>query len=355
VWGVDSGAERFRAGAPPAHPTPRAPPARTGSPVRSDRAEAVPPGRVSPSRANELPDDFHALDFAALWKGRDRTTQVESRLARDALERHPLARVVELGTGDGRLSPAIRRIASEYIGVDQRIEFLRRVRSRLGTDDATLLVEANVFHLPLTPDSATAALLARVYNFLSRPVPALAEIRRVLVPGGGLVLTCNVRPSTSTLIDDFRTALGRGRGIPMRSMTFTTADVVPVVPSSFPAFAPTRRRLRRDLEAGGFTLESEFGSEDSRVTRVLPVEMFASLGRSLGSAPIFPLVWESARNGERVPRPSLPTVERSIACPRCQVPFGELELTHDFETLCSGCGFVIRMDGGILRARYVPD
>jgi SAM-dependent methyltransferase len=327
---------------PPARGVPSSPSAHGGEP------RSLPP---------EIPDDFRTLDFDRLWRGRDRTTQVESRIVLDALATLSSERVLELGTGDGRLSPFVRRRASEYVGVDQSFEFLLRLRHRLPRTSETLLVEANLYHLPFVAAMAPAALLVRVYNFLTRPGEALREIGRVLVPGGGLLLTCNPRPSTGTLIDDVRRALARRTGERMRSMTFSRADVVPVVPSGIPAVNPTRRFFRRTLREAGLRPAVTYGSglEDFRWARRLPAQLFLSAGRELGRSPMFPLVWEVARSGPGDGAAALPPLRRSLACPRCRRPFDELDLDHDFEQPCGECGFLLRMESGILRARHVAD
>ncbi|MCI4329258.1 MAG: class I SAM-dependent methyltransferase [Thermoplasmata archaeon] len=246
-------------------------------------------------------------------------------------------------------------MADEYVGVDQSFEFLARVRDRGLLPPNALLVEANLYHLPLVDAAATSGLLARVYNFLTRPADALREIRRILSPGGGLILSCHARPSPMTLVDDVRAGLSaQGNGL-RPSLTFSRADVVPALPSPFPAFAPTRRFLTSTLVRAGFRSEATFGSglEDFRWTRFLPSRLFGAAGASLGSAPVFPLVWKLARNGAAVRSPEVAPISSSLACPKCRAPFGPVDLRKDFEIPCASCGFVLRMEERILRARYV--
>ncbi|MCI4325858.1 MAG: class I SAM-dependent methyltransferase [Thermoplasmata archaeon] len=312
------------------------------------------PGSI-PTGTGELPSDFRTLDFGTLWRGRERTTHVEGEILATALRSLPTARVVELGTGEGRLAPVVRRVAGEYIGVDQRLAFLERLRDRARLGARSLLVEANLYHLPLIDAAATSAVLARVYNFLPDPAAALREIWRALVPGGGLVLSCSPHPSWLTIVDDFRVALARPAGTPMRSMTFSRAPVVAVHPSSFPATSPTRTFLASTVREAGFRVDRVFGTglEDSRWTRVVPPGAFVIAGRELGAAPIFPLHWLVARTVPAEEDRPPPPLERSIACPRCRRPFGTLDLDHAFALECEQCRFPVRMERGILRARYV--
>ncbi|MCI4316908.1 MAG: class I SAM-dependent methyltransferase [Thermoplasmata archaeon] len=295
------------------------------------------------------------MDFTARWKGRGRTTEVETALTLVGLANFAPDRIAELGTGDGRLSPVVRAVAAEYIGVDQSLEFLRRVRDRLPPISSSLLVEANLYHLPFVDGTLSAALLARVYNFLTNPGAGLREIHRVLGADGGLVLTCNPRPSTTMLLDDVRAGMTRPTGGRPASMTFGRGDQVPAHRSPIPAVAPTRGFLRRMVREAGFGIEQTLGSgfEDSRFTRFLPARSFVKAGRELGSAPVFPLVWTIARSLGVPLVVDRPPLQSSIACPRCRRPFGELALEREFEVGCDGCGFVLRMTDGILRARYV--
>lgn len=330
----------------PAPPTPRAPNSVAGA---RDR------GRERSSSA-ELPDDFRAIDFASLWKGRDRTTQVESAIVRRGLARFPVGRTMEIGSGNGRLTPAIRSLGGEYIGVDQRIEFLRQARARLPPGPGSLLIEANAYHLPLVDGAASTALLARVYNFLTRPTEALQEIRRTLIGGGGLLMSCHPRPSALTLVEDLRAATS-GAAPPGRPwLTFSRAEELAVPESPFPP-PPRRAVIRRTVRAAGFLRDQTFGSglEDSRLTRFLPAQLFLSMGTGLAAAPVFPVEWDVLRNestnGSRV----LPPLARSIACPRCRQPFGELDLSREFVRECRACDFPVRLEEGILRARYVAN
>lgn len=316
--------------------------------------EPTPPPSAPGVRSREIPNDFRTLDFRRLWQGRSRTSEVESEFASRGLQRLPVDRVVEIGTGDGRLTPVVRAVARSYIGVDQNLRFLEQLRSELPRGPTTLLVEANAYHLPFVDGVASSILLARVYNFLVDPEAALVEFGRVLAPGGGVVLTCHVRPSVSSLVDDIRAGVRRPAGGPVRASTFDRSPVVAARPSEFPAWSPRRRHLRRTLEAAGFSLLARYGSglEDFRVVRALPASVFLRAGSSFAEAPVFPLAWEVARRGPPPAGLDLPPLAASIACPRCRKGFGELPLQAEFSIDCPGCGFTVRNLDGILRARY---
>jgi SAM-dependent methyltransferase len=308
------------------------------------------------SGRTEIPKSFDSLDFDALWRGRERTTEVESGLVVAALAEAAPSRVLELGCGDGRLTRVVRSCAVEYVGVDQRFEFLRDHKRRWPSARSHL-VEANLYHLPFQDAAASAAVLVRVYNFLPDPVAALREIRRVLTVGGSLVVTCNVRPSFGSLVEDVRLGVRRPPGRQTRSYTFSRDDSLPALPSPFPASAPRRRQFGRTLIEAGFERRSTFGCglEDFRGVRTVPARVFIAGGTTLGSAPIFPLEWAVARNGPSALAPVLRPMEESLVCPRCRRPYGRVDLSRDGETPCAACGFALRVEDGIIRARFVGE
>ena len=98
--------------------------------------------------------------------------------------------VVEIGLGTGGLLPALTQKARSVIGVDHSPAMLDEARRRLtasGIKGVDLrLGEMN--HLPLPDRSVDCAILNMVLHHAADPPSVLAEIRRVLVGGGSLLL-----------------------------------------------------------------------------------------------------------------------------------------------------------------------
>ncbi|PIE20320.1 MAG: ArsR family transcriptional regulator [Proteobacteria bacterium] len=96
--------------------------------------------------------------------------------------------VVDLGCGTGealaRLAPSVARV----IGVDQEASMIEAARARLAGRDNVELVEAGLSAVPLPDALADAALLVLVLHHLPEPAEALREARRLLRPGGALVV-----------------------------------------------------------------------------------------------------------------------------------------------------------------------
>ncbi len=97
-------------------------------------------------------------------------------------------RILDAGCGAGPLFAALRDRGAIVTGFDSSAGMLEQARRRLG-DDADLLVAALGSPLPFpdgTFDDVTASL---VLHYLEDWGPALAELRRVLKPGGRLILS----------------------------------------------------------------------------------------------------------------------------------------------------------------------
>ncbi len=151
-------------------------------------------------------------------------------------------------------------------------------------------VGANVYHLPFKDGVFAAATMVRVFGFLTDPEAALREIHRVLRPEGVLVLSFEPHPTVGSFVDDLKVSFARSRDGRIRPRTFSTESVVPVRPSSFPAWSHTRAHVRKLTDAAGFSPEMEYpcGLEDLAGFRQLPASVFLSLGRALSDLGGFP-------------------------------------------------------------------
>jgi ArsR family transcriptional regulator len=102
----------------------------------------------------------------------------------------PRCRVaVDFGCGTGTMLKAMMQKAQEVIGVDGSPRMLELARRRFEEDAGRVSLRiGDLEHLPLADGEADFAVVSMVLHHLSHPGAALREIRRVLSPGGVLVL-----------------------------------------------------------------------------------------------------------------------------------------------------------------------
>jgi ArsR family transcriptional regulator len=105
------------------------------------------------------------------------------------------ATVLEIGIGTGGLLAELAARGGKVIGVDHSPAMLEEARNRLARDgiDSVALRLGEMAHLPLPDASVDCVVANMVLHHAADPLAVLAEIRRVLLPGGLLVLADLVR------------------------------------------------------------------------------------------------------------------------------------------------------------------
>lgn len=145
--------------------------------VRRERAEAA--SRYFASHA-EVWDSIRSLHVAE--------SEVEMAVER-ALGDRPLGRLLDVGTGTGRMIELLGPRASHAIGVDRSSEMLRLARVKLEAAGVpSSLRQGDIYALPLADASADCAIIHQVLHYAHSPAAAIAEAGRVIAPGGTLLV-----------------------------------------------------------------------------------------------------------------------------------------------------------------------
>ncbi|MFP3989844.1 methyltransferase domain-containing protein [Streptomyces sp. E11-3] len=133
------------------------------------------------------PDEIGYLDrVAATAIGRS-----YKQLALDALEVRPGQTVLDLGCGPGTDLGSLAEAATAsgtVIGIDASDEMVERAGARTADLPTVEVRRGDIHALPLADDSADRARTDRVLQHVTDPLLALTEARRVLRPGGRLVM-----------------------------------------------------------------------------------------------------------------------------------------------------------------------
>lgn len=103
----------------------------------------------------------------------------------DWLDQDPQLRWLDVGCGMGALSTAITRhwAPLEVVGVDASPEFVALAQATSSNDNQRFVI-GNAESLPFGVDSFDAAVSGLVLNFVPRKERAVAELHRVVRPGG---------------------------------------------------------------------------------------------------------------------------------------------------------------------------
>ena len=100
----------------------------------------------------------------------------------------PRRTVVDLAAGTGKLTRPLAATGAEVVAIEPVAE----MRARIG-DAAARSLDGTAEAIPLADASADAVTVAQAFHWFDGPA-ALAEIHRVLRPGGALALVWNRRP-----------------------------------------------------------------------------------------------------------------------------------------------------------------
>jgi len=96
--------------------------------------------------------------------------------------------VADLGTGTGALAETLEPFVRRVIGVDRSEQMLDAARQRVRDLPGVELREGELESLPIEDGEVDLAILALVLHYVVDPPAVLGEVRRVLKPGGRLLL-----------------------------------------------------------------------------------------------------------------------------------------------------------------------
>lgn len=138
-------------------------------------------------------DDAVAREYARLAERYDRRwsfyVEATIRETLKRLEARPGDKVLDAGCGTGALLHALasRQRKLELAGLDLSPEMLEIARARLG--GRVELRQGRLEAMPFDDSSFDLVISTSVFHYLRRPGEALAEVWRVLRPGGRILIT----------------------------------------------------------------------------------------------------------------------------------------------------------------------
>jgi ubiquinone/menaquinone biosynthesis C-methylase UbiE len=163
--------------------------------------------------------------------------------------------VLDVGCGTGILLTRLASLSSvSLVGCDYSIGMLEQAQRRAGQDGAAVrFVQGDGQRLPVRSRAFDAVVTTDAFHFFPSQDDALAEFKRVLVPGGLLVVAVTTMTRAASSLLEAATRLTVG-----------------------PQHVPTRQELRDRTEAAGFLLV-----EQRRVARLFPVPAVVTVARAV--------------------------------------------------------------------------
>ena len=183
-------------------------------------------------------------------------------------------RALDVGTGAGALAIALAPLVREVVGADVVPELLAEARKRAPAN--VELVEADAGALPYEQASFDFVCTARTLHHVPRPELVLAEMNRVLRPGGTMLVVDQLAPGDPLAAIELNT-FERARD-PSTTRILADVDLRGLFDANNLVLAQAEIvREQRDLERY-LDLAGCHGDDRERASALTPREMSADYG-----------------------------------------------------------------------------
>ena len=131
----------------------------------------------------------HAHDWDELRRLHSSDEQVERALG-EALGGPVLGRLLDIGTGTGRMAELFADKADHIVALDKSLAMLRLARAKLQhlPSDRVEVMQGDFSSLPFAPESFDTVLFHQVLHFAASPASVLEEAARVTRPDGRIAI-----------------------------------------------------------------------------------------------------------------------------------------------------------------------
>lgn len=144
------------------------------------------------SARGEAAEDYfarHAEEWDELRRKHSPDNLIEGGL-QDALSEHPIGRLLDVGTGTGRIAELFAPKADRVVALDKNLEMLRIARAKLQhlPSDSIEIVQGDFSDLPFQDAHFDTLIMHQVLHFAPDPQQAIHEAARVLRLGGRMAI-----------------------------------------------------------------------------------------------------------------------------------------------------------------------
>ena len=182
---------------------------------------------------------------------------IRERLAREGR----LGSVAEFGCGTGFFTSVLADKSDRLVATDISTGMLEAAKHQVTRTNVTFQTE-DCQKTSFADGAFDTAFIGLVIHF-TEPAKTLAEMRRVLKPGGTLIIA-NVDPQALTGLDRFRSRL---RVLYQGLVGYRTKP-----PARFGGNVMTEKRLRESLQSSGFRVVTSETIRDASHSSYIPIE-----------------------------------------------------------------------------------
>ena len=229
---------------------------------------------MQPQRAHY---DDENLNYADYWAGRAYEHDAEVMAVRRLLAGRHFEHAVDIGGGYGRLSLILADYASRVTLVDPSRQQLRLAESFLAGHPSIGMRVMNASALGFADGTADLVTLVRVLHHLPDPAAELAELARILRPGGyALIEVANLAHAVNRVRYLARRVPMPRQPVDIRTEAVKAGGGIPFV-NHHPA------TVLDQLEAAGLSLQCKLSVSNLRhrmATRVLPRPVLMGVERA---------------------------------------------------------------------------
>jgi ubiquinone/menaquinone biosynthesis C-methylase UbiE len=218
-----------------------------------------------------------AFNYSHYWQGREYEHQAEVMALRRLLRGRRFGHAIDVGGGYGRLSVVLSEFADKVTLVDpsaQQLELSLEILPESSAVDRQLMDAAN---LQFPDQSADLVTLIRVLHHLPDPAAELAELARILRPGGYAV----IEAANSAHAANRMGHLIRGKRVPQTVMDIRSEETRKRGSAPFVNHHP--RAISRQLADAGFQVRQVLSVSNLRhpvAKNVLPGWFMISVERA---------------------------------------------------------------------------
>jgi ubiquinone/menaquinone biosynthesis C-methylase UbiE len=145
------------------------------------------------------------------------------KLVATLLKRQQPGILLDVGSGPGVIGDHLRPLGFRYVGTDVSIGMAHECRRRGGSDMGRFSAAASAEALPFADGAFDAVTILGALEYMEAPENALTECRRVLRPGGTLIVSLLNRSSLYRLLTRVRQRR-KPDGDPIPAVQFTRGE-----------------------------------------------------------------------------------------------------------------------------------